>query len=213
MPKAGGPVQILAPERTKVVQLRMAVDEAHAYWISDDESSTGRPGLQAIVRAPKDGSAKATVVAETQGADDLALDASHVYWVEAGPARWQRCGRVMSVPKAGGAPSVVAEQQDLPTQILVHGTSIYWFNSGVYPAPDAGTPLLAVANGALLTTAKQGSWRMLVGNQVTTYGFAVAGDSLYWIEEPTDGIHVIERNSSGVQSPYPPGSCPTPSGS
>jgi sugar lactone lactonase YvrE len=53
---------------------------------------------------------------------DLAIDAAHVYWTDA-------LGRVQSVAKNGGEPSIVASDGDRATGLVVDSDRVYWVNT------------------------------------------------------------------------------------
>jgi hypothetical protein len=81
------------------------------------------------------------VLARARGAGgaQLALSAGTIYWTEGAT------GRVMSLPvtSPGGTPTVVADDQQLPTLISADDTAVYWTNEGdlsIMRAPLAGTP-------------------------------------------------------------------------
>ncbi|MBI5533770.1 MAG: hypothetical protein HY898_13705 [Deltaproteobacteria bacterium] len=58
----------------------------------------------------------------------MAVDASTVYWTNGGSG--PNSGTVMRVGLSGGAPDVVASNQDAPAGIAVDATAVYWTSLG-----------------------------------------------------------------------------------
>jgi hypothetical protein len=62
----------------------------------------------------------------------IALDATHVYWTNLGThgplGEYNFDGTVMAMPLAGGEPTVLAEDQRLPGQLVLAGGYLYWIN-------------------------------------------------------------------------------------
>ena len=57
----------------------------------------------------------------------LAIDDTHVYWVDHGS---NADGAVWRVERDGGDPELLALQQSLPSGIVLDDEAIYWTNGG-----------------------------------------------------------------------------------
>ena len=135
----------------------------------------------------------------------LAIDATNVYWVNAGPSS-PPSGTVMKVAKGGGVAITLASGQNFPRSIAVDTTSVYWGGGGVLglmKTPTGGgssttlVPLAlasAIARDAVnvywtsLNTPNSVEKVPLGGGTPTTiapaqnlpFGIAVDGTSAYW---------------------------------
>jgi hypothetical protein len=90
------------------------VDASSIYWVNQ----TGE-----IMRAPIDGGAPAMLTRAPSGAETVAVDDAHVYWVTAAS------GTVERIDKAGGVPLVLASGQSNPWDIAVDDAYVYWVNN------------------------------------------------------------------------------------
>lgn len=115
VPKAGGATGAIpsggAP-RT------LAVHGARVYWTDSTAQEIRSAGL--------DGQDGKTLASVSSFADGIAVDDGGVYAGLAG-------GDVVRVPLAGGAVTVLASGQPLPTLVAVDDTCVYWSNTGKTP--------------------------------------------------------------------------------
>jgi hypothetical protein len=171
----------------------IAVDDTYVYW-------TDQLGGNGVMRVPIDGGATVTLVhgnldgGQPYQATAITLDANNVYFTSPyGPS----AGYVMSVPKDGGAPFVIASGQGYPDWgLAVDATNVYWVNSGtnaIYYRDSAVmmAPITGVPDG--------GSPTILASYPVANAPNQVAVDStnVYW------------ANSSGTVMKIPKaGGCP-----
>jgi len=100
---------------------------------------------------------------------DLAIDTANVYWTTGVPTT----GEVLSVPKTGGPPALVAMGQDQPRGIATDGTHVFWTNG------HGGTVMQADVNGMNPIT--------LASSQTNPYGIATDGVNVYWTNDTTPG--------------------------
>ncbi|MCO6451260.1 MAG: hypothetical protein J5I90_10785 [Caldilineales bacterium] len=126
---AGAPelvASLTPPENTYFIR-NLAIDDTYIYWT---EGKTGikaidQPGVGAVKRVPKAGGAIQTLADVGDGIENpgsIALDATHIYWVERDTARARR------VAKTGGAvldysPSVDGFMAEF---IAVNNGNVYW---------------------------------------------------------------------------------------
>lgn len=108
------------------------------YWTNEIDAGT-------VMRAPADGSAAATTIADTQAHPiGLAVDDANVYWADNGS------GNVMKAPVGGGAATTIASGEHGPSGVAVDTEFVYWTNNGdgtIRKAPLAGGAAVTLASG------------------------------------------------------------------
>jgi hypothetical protein len=102
----------------------IAVDDQNVYW-----TNSGSIGTDATVMKEPLGGGAITVLASNQcDASEVAADGTNVYWLNygcpGGPG-----GTVMSVPRDGGTPVVLASASAVT--LTVGATSVYWTGGGL----------------------------------------------------------------------------------
>jgi hypothetical protein len=70
--------------------------------------------------APLDGGAPTVLVPDQQGAQEIAIDDTSLYWSN------EVEGSVNRVAKRGGAPTALARNQQRPYGVCVDTTYVYW---------------------------------------------------------------------------------------
>jgi hypothetical protein len=144
-----------------------------------------------------------TLAASKSVAYQIAVDATHVYWVDPGTNGGSGDGAVMKVALDGSALTTLVADQNWGGPIAVDATSVYWVASGglqkiplgggtpvvlstdftndnitVGPAGVYGTngddaPVSTLLSGGTTTVLGQGTGQ-------NTYGIAVDANNLYW---------------------------------
>ena len=82
-------------------------------------------GSENIYRVPIGGGARQTLASGLNDAYDLALDATNIYWVEAGNPTGTN-GSVRQMPLTGGAIITLATNLAQPVAIAIDSTNVYW---------------------------------------------------------------------------------------
>jgi len=152
---AGGPPRVLVPGRPipdpkarkpktppppgpAALPTEVQGDATHVFVLSPAPVST-------VWAVPRDGLAppRALATGQTQPRT-LTLDATHVYWIEAG------AGSITRVPKAGGVPELLATGQAGAAGLAMDAASVYWTNEPagtVHSVPKLGGDMTTVASG------------------------------------------------------------------
>jgi hypothetical protein len=122
-------------------------------------------GLRTVNRVARGGGEITRLATTGPEPYHLAVDAVNVYWRDGTLVD----GRVMSVPKAGGAARVlVAKGESFPRGIAVDRRGVYW---------TAGNP----KNGRIARIAPDGTGRVtLVDQQIGVHGIATDGEAVYY---------------------------------
>lgn len=146
----------------------LLVDSLNAYWAAD--LGTGSTRIVKKSLADEDAT-PATTLATTRNVRDLAVDATHVYWIE--PEDSTTKGSVWKAPIAGGEAVILASNLDLPQEIAVHGQYVTWIN-------DLGEEImrLPVTGGA--------SPLLLASNLWLASGLKVDDTNVYWTSQIRD---------------------------
>jgi hypothetical protein len=133
----GGPLTVVASNQNG--PMRIALDADNVYWTST--------GGNAIIKAPRSGTGKPSLVANTTSAPGaLAVSNGHVYWIDG--------AQISYVPTTGGTPAAIAGsagQVDSNSGLVVANGSIY---AQTFDAshPFGGAPLPTGAFASLPVT-------------------------------------------------------------
>jgi hypothetical protein len=120
--KSGGPVE------TKATDVRqsppsLAADESGVYFVNSSADDLGIVS-SAIVAVHAGTDAPERLYRTSAPLAALAIDATHLDFVEASPERWTR---LMRVPKRGGAATLVAaDERGTASFVVVSDTHVYW---------------------------------------------------------------------------------------
>lgn len=157
VPRAGGAVETLVPASRWTESL--AVDEAFLYFMDGDR----------VARIPRDGGEVTTLTTEQDGAIAITVDEARAYWINPGDEA------VLWMPKAGGAPEVLALDPDLSAdtvpRLIADDTTLYWTADGLFSIPG------------FHATPKQGGGAITTIDATPTSHPLVDAAYLYWIDE------------------------------
>jgi hypothetical protein len=100
------------------VEPGLAIQDGFAYFT----------GSESIYRVPIGGGTRQTLASNLNDAYDLALDATNIYWVEAGNPLGTN-GSVRQMPLSGGPIITLATNLAQPVAITVDSTNVYWLEN------------------------------------------------------------------------------------
>jgi hypothetical protein len=100
------------------VEPGLAIQDGFAYFT----------GSESIYRVPIGGGIRQTLASNLNDAYDLALDATNIYWVEAGNPLGTN-GSVRQMPLSGGPIITLATNLAQPVAITVDSTNVYWLEN------------------------------------------------------------------------------------
>ncbi len=135
-PKAGctGPAEVVAAKPT-FSNTALAIDDQAVYW-----STCGGYNCDGqVMRIGKDGSDLRAIGGSHNGPQRLAVTTTTVFWID-GPTNGAGAdGSILSCPLSGcsGPPTVVAANQENPTDIAVDANNVYWTLAGSFFGPGA----------------------------------------------------------------------------
>jgi hypothetical protein len=195
--KSGGPAQDLV---ASPYPAEIAVDDTNVYWIDIDQRTLT---IRAAPKSADDGGAtSATMLVAPNGAlsmSGLALDATHVYWVEGdtlvAPPDSLPPTSLRRVPKTGGAAETVA------TGLFYGG--IASDSAAIYVGVDGfsgGQP-----GGILRYDTATGQTELLGSGDFTPGGVAVDATNAYWTDSrgilaaPLAGGGAVQLAAPAVQ--------------
>jgi hypothetical protein len=135
---------------------------------------------------------------------DIAVDATHIYWISQGSrsdglAPWRPDGRLARVPKGGGAVEVLAQGLAGPYSLELDATHVYFtIAGGTDPPPTAGFGIRRVpkAGGAVEVVERE---------RAATY-LALDQDFVYFTETAeTGGVRRVPKLGGPIDRTYASG--------
>ena len=136
-----------------------------------------------MVNAVSRGGGSVTTLATDQyPAVSVAVDGTHVYWVDSG-------GSVKKVPLGGGSVTTLATGQNDPLSVEVDDTHVYWVNF------YGGTVNAVPVGGGSVTT--------LASGQYNPRSVAVDGTHVYWVNYGTLGDESDSVTTDGTVNEVP----------
>jgi hypothetical protein len=150
----------------------LVVDATNVYWTTSD----GHVRKASLTRGPT-----RTLASGQSFPWGIAVDATNVYWVNAATS-----GQVMSIPIAGGMPTVLADQQRRPAKVAVADGMLYWTNN------DGGTVMTMPATG--------GTPVPLAEQQPEPVAIAVDASRVYWSSFGEDAIRALPLGGGTIET-------------
>jgi hypothetical protein len=130
-----------------------------------------------------DGGEVTTLAAGQQGSIAIVVDEARAYWIDPGDKA------VLWLPKAGGAPEVLAMDPDLSAEmvprLVADDTTLYWSASGLWSIEG------------FHATPKQGGGTITTIEAAATSHLLVDAANLYWIDE---GNYFEDKPSSVMRA-------------
>lgn len=152
--QSGGAPSVL----TSAVDMRaLVVDAAALYWSWCDASNNYNVVIKMLKQDDVVGAA-AKIAVTTGCANDLALDANNIYWIDS--------VGVMKIDKNGGAATLVTSARFHPRNLIADENNLYW-----------------IADNYIMRLPKSGGApNALVASQNDLQSIAVDSSNLYWID-------------------------------
>jgi hypothetical protein len=111
----------------------------------------------------------------------LVLDATSVYWVNAGTnAKKYHDGSVMKMPLSGGEPTVLASQEDSPNGLILTKTHVYWTTADWENNQVGAIRSVPIGGGTVMT---------VVAGQPAPQGIVSNDQDIYWVNAGTPPNH------------------------
>jgi hypothetical protein len=128
-----------------------------------------------VKAVPVGGGSVITLASGQASPSGLALDDTHVYWVNQGSSSTN--GAIKRRPKTGGSVQTIVSAQARPDRIAVDGGQVFWLNLGT----DAGGSTGWI-NGSVMRANKDGSSARSLAPATWPTDLAIDGDHVYFNE-------------------------------
>jgi hypothetical protein len=156
-------------------QTGLATDMTSLFWTNQLLDTVSRADLP-------NGGTVATIAAMQDEPYSVAVDGTHVYWVNRADSV-PGVGAVVRALKDGTDRVVLAESQEDPRHIAVDSDNVYWacgFGLTVYRLPLAG-----------------GGNPVVVGDSAAPSAVVAAGDYIYWTDSGANEFYRVPRDGGG----------------
>jgi len=154
---------------------QVALDATHVYFVNGLDST--------VSRVPKSGGALVQLaMLPADNITDIVMDATHVY-IATIPndesANTPAPGKILAVPKGGGALRTVATNVIAPLKLDVDGTHVYWASAGTIRTAEEDV----LADGKIERVAKDGSGRQTLASELSLpFSLLLDGGNVYFGE-------------------------------
>jgi hypothetical protein len=190
MPVAGGAPKVLAYAQRHVMAL--AADDTSLVWTTvGTPGASGSHGGSQVLSMPRAGGATTVLADQQQNAQAVALDGDRVLWITGGRptvvgghVQAGTDGRVSSVPRTGGAETVLATGLSYPGPLAVCARSVVFADA----TDAAGPPGGGVTAHVRALRAGETVPAILATLDRSVTGLACDGTTVFWTRAGTSGI-------------------------
>lgn len=194
-PKAGGAAVKLGTVAGNLGPDAVVVDDQFVYASVWSDSGTPDEKKSKIVKVAKAGGAVTDVVANIASTSSIAVDGTHVYWVD------QTSAGIMRTAKAGGPPQKVVDGYVQIESVSVDDTNVYFAGSKgtkipIVKAPKAGgaaTELAPTSNARVVTVDADNVYFLMndKGGDLAIHKVPKAGGAAALLGKAKDGAMVL----------------------
>jgi hypothetical protein len=154
---------------------QVALDATHVYYVNGLDSTVSRV-------AKNGGAPQQLAMLAPDGITDIAIDATHVYIAmipRDDSANTPPPGRIVAVPKGGGALRTIATEVIAPFKLDVDDTHVYWISVGTLRAEEEDV----LADGKIERVAKDGTGRQTLASDLSApFSLLLDGSNVYFGE-------------------------------
>lgn len=193
VPVGGGESEYLGTV-DDALPLSIAVDEETLYLGVLPFEAIVQPVPGRILAVPKVGGTVETLISGVSGPWDLAVDATHLYWADAGTVHLfeeeiDPNGKIERASKNGSNRQTLAENLSAPLGLALDGNDVFYGETGL----ATGDPTVG-----LYRVAKSGGTIATLDDDTAVADIAIAGDSLVlWGGNATYGTALFRIHISG----------------
>lgn len=148
----------------------VAEGQAYAYHLAATETSLYWTRQDGSVMAAEAGGAPQVLVSGQNTPGDIAVNSTHVYWVNLGD------GTILRVPLGGGAPEVVLKNAEFPWSLAVSDTTLVYVDN--QSGAVRSLSLQTAGTSPVTITTSQGAWGVTM-DETALYWSTFAFGSVY----------------------------------